>query len=466
MSPTPEGQHHSSFRDPAGFIFTRDGTLYRQINACAKADFLHLHESGLYKRLIEKRLLVPHEEVDGKSLTAGPDVFRVIRPERVAFISHPSEWSFGQLRDSALATVEIQSLAMDHGMRLKDASAYNIQLHHGRPTLIDTLSFEIADGTQPWPAYHQFCKHFLAPLALMSRCDIRLGGLLQTNLDGIPLDLASRLLPWRSWLSFQLLMHLHLHARAQSSLSSDATPSATGRTISTNAARGILDGLKSAVEGLSWTPAGTTWFDYYQKTNYSAEGLADKTRLVETFIDRASPKTVWDLGANTGVFSRLAARRGIPTVAWDIDPAAVELNYRTAREKGETGIHPLLLDLTNPTPAFGWNHTERASFADRGPVDLAMALALIHHLVIGNNLPLERVADFFARICRHLIIEFVPKEDSQVQRLLAVRKDIFPGYVQQTFETVMEKRFLLVSREPIPDTKRTLFLYKNRGEPC
>ncbi|HEY9068836.1 MAG TPA: SAM-dependent methyltransferase [Candidatus Ozemobacteraceae bacterium] len=421
--------------------------------------------SGLYARLIEDGLLIRHEET-GEPPLDPEGCFRVIRPETVRFISHPCEWSFSQLRDAARAALALQSLAMNYGMRLKDASAFNFQLHEGRIVLLDTLSFEKARADEPWPAYQQFCRHFLAPLALMSRVDVSLGRLSQLHLDGIPLDLASRLLPLRTWFSFQLLMHLHLHARAQSSLASDTPHPAAGRKVHPQAVRGIVDGLQSAIEALDWHPAGTTWAEYYTNTNYSETGFTEKRELVAGLIDRVSPGTAWDLGANTGVFSRLASERGALTVAWDIDPAAVERNYRDVRSRGDTRLLPLLLDLTNPTPAFGWAHTERASFADRGPVDLVMALALIHHLVIGNNLPFDRVAAFLAGLGRHLIIEFVPREDSQVQRLLAVRKDIFTGYSQAAFEASMACRFDTLAAMPVRDTKRTLFLMKSRECRC
>lgn len=465
MNVPSDGPHPASFRDPAGFVFTRNGTLFRQVQESARADYTHLLDSGLYAQLTGQGLLVPHDEVDEPPyLKEG--CFRVIRPERIDFISHPGEWSFSQLRDSALATLRIQLLAMDHGMRLKDASAYNFQLHRGRTVLLDTLSFERHEADEPWPAYQQFCKHFLAPLALMSRVDIRLGRLLQLHLDGIPLDLASRLLPWSSWASFQLLMHLHLHARAQTSLSSDTVQSPAARRVRPNAVRGIVDGLQSAVGSLAWEPKGTTWADYYDNTNYSEAGFAGKSALVASHIDLLRPKTVWDLGANTGVFSRLASDRGALTVAWDIDPAAVERNYRDVRSRNIPRLLPLLLDLTNPTPGFGWAHTERVSFQDRGPADLVMALALIHHLVIGNNLPFDKVAAFLAGICRHLIIEFVPREDSQVQRLLAVRKDIFTNYTQEAFEACMRREFEVISGNPIHDTRRTLYLMKSRRSTC
>ena len=183
-----------SFRDPAGFVFTRDGVLYRQVNESFRSNFEALSTSGLYDALTERGLLIRHEEVD--EAPADPSVAAVvIRPERVPFISYPYEWCPGQLRAGAIATLEAQKVALEHGMTLRDASAYNIQFVGGRPVLIDTLSFEPAVEGRPWVAYRQFCQHFLAPLALTSQVDVRLNQLSRVHIDGIPLDLAAALLP-------------------------------------------------------------------------------------------------------------------------------------------------------------------------------------------------------------------------------------------------------------------------------
>lgn len=233
-----------SFRDPSGFLFTREGTLYRQINLTYRDNYDLLLKSGLYERLVDRGLLVLHREVDAPA--ADPDrVYRLIEPEPIQFISYPYEWCFSQLQDAALATLEIQRIALDCGMSLKDSSAYNIQFHNGRPVLIDTLSFERYPQGQPWIGYRQFCQHFLAPLALMSQTDVRLSLLLRNYIDGIPLDLASRLLPTRTRFSFSLLTHLHLHAKSQKKYEGETTRPKDGK-VSLMALRGLIDNLTTA----------------------------------------------------------------------------------------------------------------------------------------------------------------------------------------------------------------------------
>lgn len=450
----------ASFRDPGGFVYIRDGVLYRQVNRCCRQEYEALASSGLLPRLWERGLLVRHEEAD-LGLAASPDACRVLRPERVAFVSHPYEWPFSAWKDAALATLEIQAEAMRLGLTLKDASAYNIQFVDGRPLLIDTLSLERRAPGAPWAAYQQFCRHFLAPLALMARRDIRLGGLLKCHIDGIPLDLADRLLGCRARWSPSLLIHIHLHARSQRRHAGRPAPGAAARAagrVGDTALAGIIDSLRGAIAALSWNPAGTEWADYYDFTNYSAAAFQAKRTIVERFLAAAAPRSVWDLGANNGAFSRLASSRGIPTVAFDIDPAAVEKNYRRMRREGERHLLPLLQDLANPSPAIGWANAERESFAARGPADMVLALALLHHLAIGNNVPLEEIAAFLATICRHLAIEFVPKEDSQARKLLASRKDIFTRYDQAHFEAAFRTHFTIRESAPIPESVRTLYL--------
>ena len=457
----------ASFRDPCGALFRLGTTLFRQVNLCYREDYDRLMQSGLYTALVKARLLIPHREAEFE-LAHSDNAYKVIQPERIEYISYPYEWCFSQLKDAALATLQIQTSALEYDMSLKDASAYNIQFHRGRPLLIDTLSFERYREGRPWVAYRQFCQHFLAPLALMSYKDIRLGQLLRTNIDGIPLNLASTLLPWRTRWRFSLLTHIHLHARSQRHYADSATNKKNKiKTTKVNrpGLKGILANLESAVRGLQWRMGRTEWGDYYADTNYRGGSMQHKQNLVAEFLGAISPapQMVQDLGANTGVFSRIAARQNMSVISQDIDAAAVEKNYLYSVEHGETNILPLLLDLFNPSPALGWANAERMSLLQRGPIDAVLALALIHHLAISNNVPLDRLAAFFSQISKCLIIEFIPKSDSQVQRLLATREDIFPNYTQVDFEKSFSLFFHTIKSEPIQSSKRVLYLMKKKS---
>lgn len=450
------GRLAASFRDPSGFLFSRNGILYRQINRAYAEDYTRLMDSGLYEKLVRANLLIPHVESDQVPVEK-ETAFKVIQPQRVPFVSYPYEWSFSQLKDAALATLSIHKRALKLGMSLKDASAYNIQFVHGRAMLIDTLSFETYQQGEPWTAYKQFCQHFLAPLALMSHSDVRLNQLLRVYIDGIPLDLASQLMPFKTKWNFGLLTHIHIHAGSQKRYS-DKTVEPRKGGMSQQAMIGLIENLEGTVKKLSWTPVGTEWGAYYEATNYSDSAFEHKKRLVREWAAEKKPSLVWDLGGNTGVFSREAASSGAFTVSFDIDPAAVEQNYQVVKKNKEQNLLPLVLDLTNPSPSIGWDHTERDSFGQRGPADMALALAVIHHLAISNNVPLAQLAHFFAARSKWLVIEFVPKSDSQVKRLLASRRDIFPDYTKEGFEAAFTKHFKIHRTEAVQDSERHLYL--------
>ncbi len=450
----------ASFRDPNGFLFTENGRIYRQINQLYREEYQKLLSSGLYQRLTETNKLIIHEECQHSGLT--DTVHLVIQPEHVPFISYPYEWSFSQLKDAALLTLAIQMEALGAGMTLKDASAYNVQFLRGKPIFIDTLSFESYVEGSPWVAYKQFCQHFLAPLALMAYTDIRLSKLLINYIDGIPLDLASKLLPLRSCFSLAIGLHIHLHAKQQIKNSAQVLDkNKVTQAMPKKALIALLDNLQSAIRKLDWSPRGTEWHDYYShNNNYEGESLNIKEQLVAQFIAQTAPASAWDLGANDGRFSRIAARYTPHVVSWDIDPACVENNYRMVKNNQEQAILPLLIDLANPSPAIGWANRERDSFTDRAPCDTLLALGLIHHLAISNNLPLSHIAKSFSGLCEFLIIEFVPKEDSQVVKLLSSREDIFIQYTQADFERVFSNYFSIEVKKPINGTVRTLYLLK------
>jgi ribosomal protein L11 methylase PrmA len=435
------------------------------VNEPYRQDYDALLGSGLYAELVEARLLVPHTVADLR-LAVSDRAIAVLQPEPIEFISYPYEWSFSQLRDAALLTLELQQRSLARGLILRDASAYNVQFRHGAPVFVDTLSFGRYQEGEPWQAYRQFCQHFLAPLALMSRRDVRCGLLLRQFLDGLPLDLAAALLPWRTRLQLGLGMHLHAHARAQRRYApTSAEPSAPvrPRPLSRKALESLMESLRVTVQELSWTPAGTEWADYEQTHNYTAAGVASKSATLRQFLAELRPRHVWDVGANTGAYARIARDTAESVVAFDVDPAAVEQNYRRVRAEGERGILPLLLDFANPSPAHGWGHEERMSLETRGPADALLALALVHHLAIGNNVPLDRIADYFARLGVALIIEFVPKADPQVRRLLSSRADIFPDYTPDHFEQAFARRFRILSTMPVEGTDRVLYLMRRRS---
>lgn len=453
----------SSFRDPSGFLFRAKGELYRQINLSYQEDYDQLMSSRLYDDLVDQGLMVSHEEQHHIPAPKPDIAYKIIKPDNVDFVSYPYEWCLLQLRGAALTTLRIARMALGYKMIMKDASAFNIQFHRGRWCLMDTLSFTKYHEGEPWIAYKQFCQHFLAPMALMAYKDPRMGLMSRLFIDGIPLDLAANLLPFRARMRFGLITHIYIHARSQKRYAGQkVAKDKLQKNFSRKAFIGLLDSLRQTIKALPVRMEPTEWENYYAKTNYSTEAFESKKAIVDKFINEVQPKTVWDLGANIGAFSRLASEKGILTVAFDNDPAAVAKNYLQVRKEREPHLLPFIMDLTNPSPGLGWGHQERMSLISRGPATLVLALALLHHLSISNNVPFQKLALFFKDICSYLIIEFIPKSDSQVSRLLATRKDIFENYHEEGFEHAFKSYFTILERREILDSDRSMYLMKKK----
>jgi ribosomal protein L11 methylase PrmA len=448
----------SSFRDPSGFVYSEGNDIFRQVNQSYAGNYEMLLSSGLYAQLTDEKLLASHTAAETM-----PGAYKTLKPEKIPFISYPYEWCFEQYRAAALLTLDIQKRALEKGMSLKDASAYNVQFTGYSPVFIDTLSFEKHIPGRPWVAYGQFCSHFLAPLALMSYKDSRLGKMAVEYADGIPLDLAAKMLPVSSRLNPVILAHIHMHAASRVSHADNRKVNLGGMKVSKFGLLALIDSLESAVRGLKPPPVSTQWNDYYVDNNYSKEGFEDKKKTVSEMLDMAGrQELVWDLGANTGIFSRIASQKNNYTVAFDSDYGAAAKNYAQAVSEKETNLLPLVYDLTNPSPDIGWDNNERMRAARRGTAGCVMALALIHHLCIAANIPMEKAVSFFARIAKNLIIEFVPREDSQVKRLLFSREDIFTGYSGENFIREFEKKFEIIKQEKIAGSGRVIYLM--RGE--
>jgi hypothetical protein len=464
--PVPDvARDEGSFRDPSGFVYRREGVLYRQINESYAPHWDRLASAGFLDELVRAGLLIPHELVD-VGLAAAPSSHAVIRPTEIDLVTYPYEWTFGELRDAALLTLDIARRALAAGFTMKDASAYNIQFWNGRPVLIDTLSFEEAVPGQPWAAYRQYCEHFLAPLALMALRDVRLGLLQRDFLDGLPLDLAAHLLPARSRLNFGLLSHLVLHARAQARYAGSVTAERRRRPrMSPLQMAALIDNLRSTTMHLKWEPRDTAWESYAENNTYAEEAAADKDRLVRLALQSSAGTVVWDLGANTGRFSQIAAGLGRTVVALDVDHGASERHYRTIKATGESSVLPLVIDVANPSPGLGWRSHERKSLLDRANADVILALALVHHLAIGRNVPLGSISELFAKLAPEAIVEFVPKEDPMVQRLLESRPDVFPDYTLAGFRSALSRSFEILSEHQIQGSLRTILHLRRRTGP-
>ena len=441
----------SSFKDPCAFVYIENGNLFRRFSKNYIPVYQKFINSGLYERLIKENLIIPHEEISSDT----------IKPKKV-FISYPWEWCFSQLKDAALAVLKIQNIALDYDMTLKDANCFNMQFYNNKPVLIDTSSFENYTEGEPWTPYKQFCENFLAPLALAAYKDICLSSLLLLNINGIPLELASKLLPLSSKFNLNLFTHIHLHSTLQNKYS-DKTKQINKMFISKLQLKSIIDNLIKSVENIKLKNAATQWENYYTFTNYEEKSFQLKKDIINNYKNIIRPEFVLDFGSNTGVFSRIFSEENIKVLALDFDRLAVEKNYLRSKELKETNIFPMVFDIVNPSPALGWANQERKTLPDRVlNADLILSLALIHHLRFTYNIPFYKIAEYFSGIAEYLIIEFVDKKDSQVQKMLLNRKDIFDDYYEENFETEFNKFYNIKDKNKIIGTERTLYLMKRK----
>ena len=449
----------SSFRDPSGYIYYENNTVYRKINKHYFDKYDYLMTSGLYDELVKQKLLIEHEEVKRT------DEYIIIKPVQLPFISYPYEWCFEQIKDASITTLKIQNISLKYNMTLKDATAYNIQFYQGKPIFIDTLSFDFYKEGEPWGAYGQFTRHFMAPLLLMTYVDENLNCLLRNYIDGIPLDLANNILKNRGGLT--AMQHIKLHNKSINKNNDSNKVEVKQAHISKNSIINIIQMLERQITKLNRQNKDTEWDKYYDNTNYNDKAEISKIDYVQKYIDKINPTKediLWDFGANDGKYSRIAANKKTNIASFDIDFNAVNRNYKKTKLENESNILPLLLDLTNPPPSIGFAQEERKGLTERGPVKCILLLALIHHICISNNVPIENLAKWLSRISKYIIIEFVPKEDSQIQKLLKTRKDIFDNYNQEEFEKEFTKYFEIVEKNKITDSLRTIYLMESKYE--
>lgn len=455
--PETSMHHPSSYRDPSGYIFEAGGEIYRQVNIIFKEDFDQFINSGCYDSLRKKELLISHQNIQ-RNLTGDTNWYTTLKPERIEFISYSYEWPFDMLKDAALLTLQLLKESVPYGMILKDATPFNIQWHNGKLIFIDTLSFQKYNEEEPWVAYRQFCENFLSPLLLMHYTKKSMHELSLAWPDGIPLSLTKALLPWRSRFSLHTYLHIHLHGTV-----SQKKNDADNKKIKFSKQK--LLNLANSLEGLirKLKPPGTktTWDKYYDEAVQRGRYLEKKREILQRWIaEMPGLKNCVDLGANDGEFSRLVAEKATSVVAVDFDANCINRLYNEIKKAGLQKVQPLIMDLAKPSPAIGPNNTERSSFVSRTKADLALALALVHHLAIGKNIPLSKIALFFSEIADNLVIEFVPVEDEKVQQMLTNRKNIFKEYDEHHFEESFSRYFKIRRKEEVAGSKRNLYLMK------
>lgn len=461
MAPEP-----ASFRDQANQVFYVDGEVRRGLRGPAVADWEALASSDFFTQATAQGQICPTRQVPGPA-SDGFDL--VLWHERIPFISYPYEWTFSMLRDAALLHLELLLAAVPEGLITKDGSAYNLQWRGTAPVFIDVGSFERLRDGEPWAGYRQFCQTMLYPLMLTAHLGTEFQPLLRSRTDGIEPAQARRLLRGRKRWAAGVFKHVHLHdamqARYAGTSARQMRDELAAAGFSADLVVATVRALRKLVRRLTWEPPATHWGDYRTTCTYTEADRRAKVEFVTAVLAaHPGPELVLDLGANDGEYSRVAAEHAGYVVAVESDHAVTDALYKRLREEGEQRILPLVMDLADPSPGGGWRGAERAAFSDRADADVILALALVHHLAIGRNVPLRQVVDWLAGLGQGLVVEFVAPEDPMAQRLLANKPaGMFGDYHREGFEWALGERFTVVQRVELPSGTRTLYYGVPRG---
>jgi hypothetical protein len=450
-----------SFRDPDSRVFYAGDAVYRALSADGLDDYRALQQAGLLEdpRIVATELVgdAPELGVPLVKETTG-----VLRHERIPFVSYPYEWTFSMLKDAALLQLDLLLAALEHDLVLKDSTPYNVQFRGARAVFVDVGSFERLRPGEPWAGYRQFCMLYLYPLLLQALKGVRFQPWLRGSLEGITATEMRGLMSVRDRFRRGVPTHVFLHARLErryadrgGEVRDDLRRAGFRKALIVANARK----LRRLVERLRWDPPAGVWTAYGERNSYSDADVARKEDFVREATRACAPGLVWDIGANNGRYSRLAAEHAHTVVAIDADQGPLELLYRELRDEGDERILPLTIDLADPSPGLGWRGLERGALGDRGRPDLVLALALVHHLTIAANVPVREVVGWLAGLGSALVVEFPTREDPMVQRLLAPKREgLHPDYELGHFERCLAEAFTIDRSERLGSGTRVLFL--------
>ncbi len=466
-SPAPLQFEPGSFRDPDTKIFCHNAGIFRCLTSRALDDWTRLSSTEFFEKLTREGQLVRTHKVTDR--TAFPELdtkwVAVLKHEAVPFISYPYEWPFRMLKDAALLQLDLTLAAIDEGMTLKDATPFNVQWVGSRPTFIDIGSFTAYNSGDPWAGYRQFCSQFLYPLFLQAYKSVAYHPWLRGSLEGIEARELSSLMSIRDYIRPGVLAHVYLQAKAQSRYEgADRDVKKDLRTAGFGAGliKNNLKRLRRLVEQLQWSPPRSVWSEYAKEHSYEDADLRRKHDFVRRILARRRWSLVWDIGCNTGTYSRLSAEHAEYVLALDGDQLALDRLYSELKQEGCQQVLPLLVDMADPTPGLGWKGLEHRQLGDRGRPDLILVLAFIHHLIIGRNIPLGELVEWLAHFGADLVVEFVGLDDPMVKRLLRNRTGQSIDYSAEAFELALKEHFGSVTQETLDSGNRTLYYAQAR----
>lgn len=452
----------ASYRDAAGYIVTCQDNIYRVVTEHGLERYSQVRKTSIIDELIKKTWLlnesiVPTEQVKN----IGSDAKIILQHPKIPFISYPYEWTFSALKQAALKHLQIQILALKQDVSLVDASAYNIQFMGANPVFIDHLSFAPYQTGEYWIAHQQFCEEFLNPLLLKAYCDIDFNDIYRGSNKGVTTEIIATLLPFKKKLNINMLLNVILPAHYDKKAKQKAIDVIKRKPFSKNAYLNMLMMLSSWISKLKIDKKQTTnWQQYAKHNHYQDEAKQEKHRFIEDFVTATKPKMLWDIGCNSGDFSIAALNAGAAmVVGLDSDIGALEKAYCRA-SKQQLNFLPLYVDLTNPSAAQGWAGIERKSLTARGPLDGLLALAVVHHLALANNLPLAQIISYLLQLAPKGVVEFVPKQDPMIKKMLSIKGDIFPDYNYQNFIDLLSQQANIIKTQVITEHGRVLIWFE------
>ncbi len=452
----------ASYRDPLGHIIYSEGRVIRRLSPKGAELWKGFSKSALFESLRVKKMVVGTKELINHAFSDS-EYPMALEHEKVPFISYAYEWSFEMLKDSALLTLDIMLESLKHGFILRDGTPFNIQFIRGRPVFIDILSFEPYENGMIWIGYAQFCRMFLFPLMLASHKKVNFHPWIRGSLEGISLEDMAGIFGWSDILKKGVLFQIFLQNRLNKSKvekKGQSKPSTSGMTAEKLDL--IIHQLRGTVSSLQSPFKNTTWSEYANSHSYDEKEQSTKVEFVEKVCGQKKRNLVWDIGANIGKYSLIAAKHAELVIAMDSDHGALDTLSSNVRERKEEKILPLLIDIADPSPSSGWLNKETKTVSERGRPDLVLALALIHHLCISRNIEMASFVEWITGIADEGVVEFVSKEDPMVQQLLATREDIFGGYTKSRFESMLSEKAEIIDSCEISQSKRHIYHFRSK----
>lgn len=451
-----------SFRDPAGSVYTYEGRILRHVKKSAGKEWEIFRSSALFRELQKREYLQQTIVVSPDVILHPESVIEILEHVPLPAVSYPFEWSFSMLRDAGIFHLELLAYCLERGYITKDGSSYNIQFLNGKPIFIDPFSFVPYREGDPWVGFSQFSKHFLFPLLMSAHTCIPFHPLLRDKLDGIDLSLARKFFSWRdigkSGVAVHILLQSMLQSEFQNVRESLRHPISSSRALKKKSLSRMIQSLESLLRSLPAGHFSSQWERYVAEHRYNESDYQLKKSFVEQAVMRAQPDLVCDLGANTGDYTLCAAQYARNVIAVDFDYQSVDVLYQRTKASGIRNILPLVFDCLNPSPGSGWKLQERLSFFDRVHPDMVFALALMHHMVIGANIPLEDFVEWLMNFAPTVVLEFVDKKDPKVCLLLKEKDDIYAEYTQEELERIICLRGSIIKKQILPCGTRTLYL--------